>query len=338
MATVEKVLTLARKELGYRESPPKSNRTKYGKWFKLDGNPWCMMFVMWIFHQAEALPLLPVRTASCNAFMKAAKKAKNWHKKSDLKPGDVVIFDFPGNLSATDHVGIVEELPDDVNYVFTIEGNTSTSDQSNGGVVMRRKRKRSLIAGAFRPAYEAEEAETPEPVPEPESAKETQETEPECVKDGPDPDSEQRLYGEMEPEAGETVTFKGNSQFSSPYDDAEAVPATACTAQVIACSRGAAHPFRLSGTGVEGWTDFEDVKLLSPEAKRAELAHAAPKTGFRVEITARPSLRVRNGPGIEYPHQESLSAGTVVTILEERNGWGRFSGESWISLKYTKNI
>ena len=40
MATVEQILTLARKELGYRESPKNSNRTKYGKWYELDGKPW----------------------------------------------------------------------------------------------------------------------------------------------------------------------------------------------------------------------------------------------------------------------------------------------------------
>ena len=298
MATVEEILTLARNELGYRESPANSNRTKYGKWYQLDGNPWCMMFVMWIFHQADALASLPVRTASCNEFMKAAKKAGNWHKKSDLQPGDIVIFDFPGNLSATDHVGIVEELADEPDYVFTIEGNTSMTNQSDGGMVMRRKRKRSLIAGAFRPAYEAEKAET-------EAKNEAQNVRPETE----NPDTDQYLYGEPEPETGDAVRFQGRSQFSSPYDDAEAVPAAACEATVAACSRGAAHPFRLSGAGVEGWVDFDDVKLRNPEQKRAQIAarlSEAVRTDFPVEITPEfpvevtaKFLRVRSGPGVE---------------------------------------
>ena len=264
MASVEQILTLARNELGYRESPAKSNRTKYGKWYGLDGEPWCMMFVMWIFHQAGASALLPVRTASCREFMKAAKAAGNWRGNTDLQPGDIVIFDFPGNDSDAEHVGIVEESGGEAGYVFTIEGNTSNDNQSNGGMVMRRKRRRALIVGAFRPACAAEE-EAPEPgrvEPEPEADT---------------PDSDRYLYGEPEPEAGDMVSFKGHSQFSSPYDDAEAIPAAACTAQVVMCSRGASHPFHLYGTGVGAWADFDDVKLLDPEAKRA----ASPLTGSR---------------------------------------------------------
>ena len=254
MATVEQILTLARQELGYRESPAKSNRTKYGKWYGLDGKPWCMMFVMWIFHRAGASALLPIRTASCSDFMEAARAAGNWHGNADLQPGDLVIFDFPDNASDAEHVGIVEEPGDDAAYVFTIEGNTSNDNQSNGGMVMRRKRKRPLIVGAFRPAYEAGDGKEPEPesvTPEPEAD---------------NPDADQYLYGEPEPEAGDMVAFKGHSQFSSPYDDAEAIPAAACTAQVVACSRGAAHPFKLYGTGVGAWADFDDVKPLDPRA------------------------------------------------------------------------
>ena len=62
--TAEKVLAVARGELGNTESPAGSNRTKYGKWFGLDGYAWCMMFVMWCFSQVVALKLLPKRTAS----------------------------------------------------------------------------------------------------------------------------------------------------------------------------------------------------------------------------------------------------------------------------------
>ena len=46
------VLDVARAELGNMESPDGSNRTKYGKWMGLDGQPWCMSFVQWCFDQA----------------------------------------------------------------------------------------------------------------------------------------------------------------------------------------------------------------------------------------------------------------------------------------------
>ena len=272
MATLEQVLTLARKELGYQESPKNSNRTKYGKWYKLDGNPWCMMFIMWIFHQADASELLPIRTASCSEFMTAAKKVKNWRKNADLQPGDIVIFDFPGNASKAEHVGIVEELCDDSDYVMTIEGNTSTGNDSNGGMVMRRKRKRSLIAGAYRPAYDAE----------PDASDAAPKADASAFPTLDDPDTEAMLYGgagyakpqtasergEAEtasgivPQVGDLVMFTGHAQFSGPYDDAEAVPATTCMARIDDYCPGSAHPFRLGGKGIEGWADYGDAEIV----------------------------------------------------------------------------
>jgi len=153
MATAEKVLDIARRELGNTESPAGSNRTKYGKWFGLDGYAWCMMFVQWCFNEAGALKLLPKKTASCGDLMRAAKAAGQWVTK-DFHPGDVVIYDFPGG-AATDHTGIVERVT--ASGVVAIEGNTSQSgSQSNGGMVCRKTRPNSQIVGAVRPKFEEE--------------------------------------------------------------------------------------------------------------------------------------------------------------------------------------
>nr|WP_325216850.1 CHAP domain-containing protein [uncultured Oscillibacter sp.] len=152
--TAEKVLAVARGELGNTESPAGSNRTKYGKWFGLDGYAWCMMFVMWCFSQAGALELLPKRTASCGDLMRSAKAAGYWVTE-DYRPGDVVIYDFPGG-AATDHTGIIESVT--VSGVVAIEGNTSQAgSQSNGGQVCRKSRKYNLIVGAVRPKFEEED-------------------------------------------------------------------------------------------------------------------------------------------------------------------------------------
>ena len=152
--TAEKVLSIARGELGNTESPAGSNRTKYGKWFGLDGNPWCMMFVMWCFSQAGALGLLPKRTASCGDLMRSAKAAGCWVTE-DYRPGDVVIYDFPGG-AATDHTGIIESVT--ASGVVAIEGNTSQAgSQSNGGQVCRKSRKYNVIVGAVRPRFEEED-------------------------------------------------------------------------------------------------------------------------------------------------------------------------------------
>lgn len=156
MATAEKVLEIARGELGTKESPANSNRVKYNTWYygrEVSGSayPWCMAFVQWVFAQA-GVPL-PLRTASCAALRSAAKKAGQWVTK-DYRPGDVVIYDFPGG-AATDHTGIIEKVT--LTGVVAIEGNTSEAgSQSNGGMVCRKTRPASLIVGVVRPKFKEE--------------------------------------------------------------------------------------------------------------------------------------------------------------------------------------
>lgn len=157
MGTAEKVLAVARRELGSKESPANSNNVKYNTWYygrTVSGAayPWCMAFVQWVFAQA-GVPL-PLRTASCAALMNAAKKAGQWVTK-DYRPGDVVIYDFPGG-AATDHCCIVERVTPA--GVAAIEGNTSQAgSQSNGGQVCRKTRPASQIVGAVRPKFEEED-------------------------------------------------------------------------------------------------------------------------------------------------------------------------------------
>ena len=153
-ATVKDILRTAQAELGYRESPPGSNRTKYGKWYGLDGQPWCMMFVQWVFQQAGAAELLCVRTASCGALMRGARAAEQWVTEQ-YRPGDLVIFDFSGKKTRTDHVGIVLEVRGD--SLYTIEGNTAEGNDSNGGQVLTRLRPLRVVRGAVRPQYTEEE-------------------------------------------------------------------------------------------------------------------------------------------------------------------------------------
>ena len=160
MATSKEILAVARGELGYKESPAGSNRTKYGAWFGLNGHPWCMMFIQWVFTQAGAESLLAARTASCGAFMRAAQSTGRW-VTSGYQPGGVVIYDFPGG-GATDHCGIVVTAL--TTGVRAIEGNTASGDASNGGEVMERTRPLSVIVGAYRPHY-AEEASRKEDKP-----------------------------------------------------------------------------------------------------------------------------------------------------------------------------
>lgn len=47
------------------------------------------------------------------------------------------------------------------------------------------------------------------------------------------------------------------------------------------------------------------------------------------------NLNVRSGPGIEYPINREVHQGSIYTIVEEQNGFGRLkSGAGWVSLQY----
>mgnify|MGYP002797881074 FL=1 len=155
MATVSELLDIARRQIGVKESPPNSNNVRYNTWYygrEVHGSayPWCVVFVAWVFDQAKVK--LPIRTASCGALMRAAQSAGCW-VTGDYRPGDVVIYDFPGG-ARTDHCGIVESV--DGSYISAIEGNTSSTSDADGGAVERRARKFSQIVGAVRPSYDKE--------------------------------------------------------------------------------------------------------------------------------------------------------------------------------------
>ncbi len=158
MAKASELLAIAVKQLGVRESPPGSNNVRYNTWYygrEVTGNgyPWCMVFVQWVFDQAGMK--LPKRTASCGDLMRAAQSVGCWVTK-DFRPGDVVIFNFPGG-AATDHCGIIEAVTAD--GVTSIEGNTGSGNDADGGQVQRRDRPLKNIVGAVRPAYDKEEDE-----------------------------------------------------------------------------------------------------------------------------------------------------------------------------------
>lgn len=142
MIRSSELLAVAAREIGYREGVGKTN--KFGRWYGLDRAPWCMEFVQWCY--AEVGAPLPYKTASCGALL-------DWYRKHQpdcitLTPieGCVVIFDFPGG-AATDHTGLFVSRTDTT--VTTIDGNTSGTNQSNGGWVQQKTRSLSYA----RPIY-----------------------------------------------------------------------------------------------------------------------------------------------------------------------------------------
>lgn len=153
MSSASKVLQIAKAELGYKESPRNSNKTKYGKAYGMDGVAWCAIFVWWVFKKAGCPELFygGKKSAYCPTIADYYIAKKQTVSKGSGKAGDIVLFDFNKNNSS-DHIGIIEKKNSDGSYT-TIEGNTSTSSNANGGQVMRRTRYQSQISWIVRPKY-----------------------------------------------------------------------------------------------------------------------------------------------------------------------------------------
>lgn len=156
MATAEKILEIARSQIGTRESPANSDNVKYNTAYygrEVSGKyPWCAVFVWWVFREAGAPELYygGGETAYCPTLM-------SFHKKqavTDYRPGDIVFFNFSGRSSAG-HVGICESW--DGTYITTIDGNTGSASEDNGGAVLRRRRHKKFIVGAYRPEYQEDD-------------------------------------------------------------------------------------------------------------------------------------------------------------------------------------
>jgi len=136
------VAEIAKSQIGVKESPKDSNRTIYGKWFGLDGVPWCGIFVSWCYAMAgKQLPKIGFSKgfAGCQTAVAYFKKMK----MITLNPveGDIVFFDWNGD-GRYDHVGIFDKWIDSNKTFFdSFEGNTSLINQSNGGQVMKRERQ-----------------------------------------------------------------------------------------------------------------------------------------------------------------------------------------------------
>ena len=154
--TTETILNVARGELGVTESPAGSNRVKYNTAYygrEVSGNayPWCCAFLWWVFRQAGASDLFfgGNQTAYCPTLLDFHKK----QRVTDYQPGDIIFFNFNGRGNAA-HVGLCELW--DGKRITTIDGNTGSGNEANGGAVMRRTRDKKYIVGAIRPAYEEE--------------------------------------------------------------------------------------------------------------------------------------------------------------------------------------
>lgn len=178
MGYCEKVLDLAKRQIGYKESG--KNDTKYARYFdveawqwfntKKQGSEWCAIFICWIFCQNEILGREKARrflgvpqpkdnlAAGCGYFYDYLKAKGYKSTVANAKPGDIIFFKSGGKCS---HVGIVEKA--DKTYIYTIEGN-------KGDAVARVKHRKdsNIYFGNTSPDYASlDKAEAPASDPAP---------------------------------------------------------------------------------------------------------------------------------------------------------------------------
>lgn len=143
---MSKIIEIARKEIGQKESPTNSNKTVYGKWFGFDGVAWCGMFVSWCYAHAG----VPLPKIGFTKGFAGCQTAVAYFKQNNLRTilpeeGDIVFFDWQGD-GRFDHTGLFVKWLDEEHKTFeTIEGNTALNNDSNGGIVMRRTRKNTNV-------------------------------------------------------------------------------------------------------------------------------------------------------------------------------------------------
>jgi Putative peptidoglycan binding domain/CHAP domain len=160
--SAREVLRIARGQIGTTEHGF-NNDVKYGRWYGMNEQPWCDMFVSWVLNRAGNVDKYKsAYTPGGAAFWKGRDR---WVDDTDLRRGDIVYFDFPGDgVDRISHVGIVEKVLSN-GTVVCVEGNTSPGtggSQRDGGGVYRRVRPLSYIVGGGRPSYD--KAKLPPPL------------------------------------------------------------------------------------------------------------------------------------------------------------------------------
>lgn len=167
-----RILAVASREIGYKENPIGSNRTKYGEWFGLNGQSWSAIFVSWVYAYAGK-PLPPIDGkmgfASYNAALEYFTKRKLI--VNNPVPGDIVIFEAREsvqqmNRPATQISGFVpgRDYNGETNYsggIFAgwdnqkegsyeiIQGNAAVSGAPEGQGVLKLKRNKNSFKTYF---------------------------------------------------------------------------------------------------------------------------------------------------------------------------------------------
>ena len=158
MANALDIVHTAQQQVGFVEGT--NNDNPYGTWYGMNNQPYCAMFVSWVFGQNNLSHLVAAQTtkgfAYCPAGLAWFQQKSCVVNKYDGTPGDLVFYSFNGNGQA-DHVEIIVDASKD--GITTVGGNTSpdhalTASQANGNGVYLRHRPYLYVLAIVRPQYE----------------------------------------------------------------------------------------------------------------------------------------------------------------------------------------
>lgn len=163
MVKANEIIELAEKQVGIKDNPIGSCNNKFNTAYyggKVD-NPllaWCVVFIWWLFKELNASAQFydGKKTASVPAVYSYYKQKGRLVETAE--PGDLVFYDFNKN-GTPDHIGIVVEAKEN-GSVVAIEGNTSSTNQANGGTVQKKTRTKAQILAFARPEYKTESTST----------------------------------------------------------------------------------------------------------------------------------------------------------------------------------
>lgn len=152
-----KLLELAKQQVGVMDSPigtcnNKYNTAYYGGRVNNPALAWCVVFIWWLFRELDASDLFCGGRKMASVPMTLKRCQELNQIVSSPAPGDIIFFDFNGN-GTPDHIGVVCEVNPN-GSVVTIEGNTSSYSQTNGGTVQEKVRSKAQIYALARPNYE----------------------------------------------------------------------------------------------------------------------------------------------------------------------------------------
>ena len=157
MANALDIVNTAQKQTGFYGGTTDAN--PYGDWYGISNEPWCAMFVSWVFAQNNLSHLVAAQTPKgfsyCPTGLSWFQQRKGVVGKYDGQPGDLVFFSWAGN-GQPDHVGIVVAASRD--GITTVEGNTgpehmTDASQYDGHGVYLRHRAYLYVLAIVRPAY-----------------------------------------------------------------------------------------------------------------------------------------------------------------------------------------